>query len=291
MSVKTVSIAHGEQADPVGSQWVRHFDGFWIEHFSIGDYREVDFKRLGSRPYLAVHDIRLLDGETKLGDAKTRRLLDLRDRLSFIPADCLVSGWWRFDGRRQLVTAMTFDPEAILGEDSQALDQPSLYFHNQVLLQTMVKLTEAMRATGHLQDIYVETLARLAVLEVARFRKEAVAVGSRVPRFRPKDKRNLTDFIAANLAKPITLVELARQAEFSRYHFLRVFKSEFGLPPHQFIMAMRIERAKSELVGTRNSMKTIARKLGFSSASHFARHFRQFTGVAPSSFRDSNDAN
>ena len=71
----------------------------------------------------------------------------------------------------------------------------------------------------------------------------------------------------------------------SRYHFLRVFRSQTGESPHRYGTRLRIERARYDLeYGTAN-ISEIASRYGFANPSHFATTFRRETGYAPSEYR------
>ena len=82
------------------------------------------------------------------------------------------------------------------------------------------------------------------------------------------------------------LDHLAALAHMSPYHFARLFKKSTGLPPHQYVIARRVERAK-ELLRDRDPLPLaeVAAETGFSSQSHFTRHFKRFVGVTPRQFQ------
>ena len=66
--------------------------------------------------------------------------------------------------------------------------------------------------------------------------------------------------------------------------FTRLFKEATGLPPHQYVILRRVERAKQFLqAGTDLSLTEVALRAGFSDQSHFSRHFKRFVGVTPGS--------
>lgn len=71
----------------------------------------------------------------------------------------------------------------------------------------------------------------------------------------------------------------------SPYHFSRMFKLSTGLPPHQYVMRQRIERAKALLTNTDLPVGVVAQEVGFASPSHFAQQFRRLVGTAPRFFR------
>ena len=78
---------------------------------------------------------------------------------------------------------------------------------------------------------------------------------------------------------------MAAVARLSPYHFARQFKAATGLPPHQYVIARRVERAKQLLQGGDLSLADVAAHAGFSDQSQFSRHFKQVVGVTPGRFR------
>jgi AraC family transcriptional regulator len=79
---------------------------------------------------------------------------------------------------------------------------------------------------------------------------------------------------------------MAAVARLSAYHFARQFKAAIGLPPHQYVIARRVERAKGLLqAGDDISLAEIALHAGFSDQSQFCHHFKRIVGVTPRQFR------
>lgn len=92
-------------------------------------------------------------------------------------------------------------------------------------------------------------------------------------------------YIQAHLAEPLTVERLAAHTGYSAGHFSQLFVKETGMPPYQFVVRCRVERAQLLLRTTRLSMQDIAFQTGFSSASGFCCAFRRFTGETPHEFR------
>jgi AraC family transcriptional regulator len=96
----------------------------------------------------------------------------------------------------------------------------------------------------------------------------------------------VVDYIEANLAEPIALRELAGLAGMSTRHFERAFRQSLALPPHAYVLRRRVDAAKDLLIGqTALTMEQIAKRVGFSSASHLASAFRRHAGYSPTQFR------
>jgi AraC family transcriptional regulator len=94
------------------------------------------------------------------------------------------------------------------------------------------------------------------------------------------------DYITRNLAQPLRLEDVAREACFSSYHFHRIFRGLMGETLAAFVKRVRLERSVY-LLSHRNGATTltdIALACGFSSSSDFSRSFRAAYGVPPRQF-------
>jgi AraC family transcriptional regulator len=98
--------------------------------------------------------------------------------------------------------------------------------------------------------------------------------------------RVVVEYIEEHLDAGPSLDQLAAVARLSAYHFARQFKAATGLPPHQYVIARRVEQAKQLLqAGTDLSLAEVAADTGFSDQSQFSRHFKRLVGVTPGQFR------
>jgi AraC family transcriptional regulator len=95
----------------------------------------------------------------------------------------------------------------------------------------------------------------------------------------------IAEFVDEHMSDQLTLDDLAAQASLSAFHFARAFKRSTGLAPHQFVTMRRMERAKTLLLSTGQSVPQIAHTLGYLNVSHFRRLFRRCTGYLPSDLR------
>jgi AraC family transcriptional regulator len=91
--------------------------------------------------------------------------------------------------------------------------------------------------------------------------------------------------MADHLAEDICLDDLAELTGLTSKHFARAFKQSTGLPPHQFLIARRIEVAKRRLTDGKTSLANIALACGFADQSHFTATFRKVVGVPPAIWR------
>jgi AraC-like DNA-binding protein len=107
---------------------------------------------------------------------------------------------------------------------------------------------------------------------------------SKVPDTRERLER-ARSFMHERFAEAIDLDVLARQAFFSRYHFLRAFRREFGTTPHQYLVQRRLEAAKELLLSTDKSVTEVCFDVGYGSIGSFSTLFQRHVGVSPLRFR------
>jgi len=94
------------------------------------------------------------------------------------------------------------------------------------------------------------------------------------------------DYIRANLIGDLSLEALAQVANFSPYHFHRLFTAIVGETVNAHIRRIRMQRAASQLIyNPKLSITRIATDCGFSSPSSFARDFRRAFDMSASQFR------
>lgn len=93
--------------------------------------------------------------------------------------------------------------------------------------------------------------------------------------------RKVTDYIHHHLYQDLKLTDLSAIAQISPYHFLRLFKQQMGITPHQYILQCRIEKAKHLLQHSTMSISEIAMQTGFCDQSHLTRCFKRAVGATP----------
>jgi AraC-like DNA-binding protein len=90
-------------------------------------------------------------------------------------------------------------------------------------------------------------------------------------------------FIETNYASNIDLEQMACEACFSQYHFIRQFKNIYRKTPHQYLIFVRINKAK-ELLAQGMPVSGVNAAIGFESLGSFSSLFRRITGVSPSEY-------
>jgi AraC family transcriptional regulator len=93
------------------------------------------------------------------------------------------------------------------------------------------------------------------------------------------------EYITDNYRNKISLADLACETHYSPYHLLRLFKRHTGRTPFEFLLDLKIEKAKSLLQNTNYSISQICDTCGFSGLSYFSQAFRKKTGLSPTQFK------
>ncbi|WED24535.1 AraC family transcriptional regulator [Vibrio sp. JC009] len=92
------------------------------------------------------------------------------------------------------------------------------------------------------------------------------------------------EFIQANLHQDIAIDDIAAAANMSKFHFIRLFRSQFGITPHQYVLNCRINSARKALETGLPSID-VAQACGFADSSHLNRRFKRYFGMTPKQYQ------
>jgi AraC family transcriptional regulator len=209
-----------------------------------------------------------------------------------VPAGC--PALWRWRGpkdslhvylepglvERVAAEAFDLDPARLTIPSLDGLDLPQLR-------AAMGAVEAELMAGGAGGPLAAESLANVLAVHLIRHvsspRRPERGRDGVLPRGR---LRAVIEYIEEHLDASPTLEQMAAVARLSPYHFARQFKAATGLPPHQYVIMRRVERAKHLLQGGAElSLADIAAHTGFSDQSQFSHHFKRLVGVTPRQFR------
>ncbi|QPC84311.1 AraC family transcriptional regulator [Phototrophicus methaneseepsis] len=91
------------------------------------------------------------------------------------------------------------------------------------------------------------------------------------------------EYMAVHYADNITLEDLSSQAGLSPYHLARVFRAETGMAPHQYLINLRVNRARV-LLESGLPIVDAATMTGFTDQSHLSRYFKRILGITPGQY-------
>jgi AraC family transcriptional regulator len=162
---------------------------------------------------------------------------------------------------------------------------------DQNIMAVLLAMTTDLDSGSPAGRLYGESLANaLAIYLLSRYAVRhytPVAYKGGLPGYRLK---RVLDHIGDNLAKDLSLTQLAAVAGMSPHYFAELFRRSTGHAPHRYVLLQRIERAKQSLRDTERSVIEVGLDVGFHNSSHFARMFRKFVGASPSQFQSETKA-
>lgn len=132
------------------------------------------------------------------------------------------------------------------------------------------------------QAIHVAEQSRLLYSVFCRLAPNARAEGS--DRGRPVQQA--LDYIQEHLGDDLSLKRIAAEVHISAPHLIRLFRAELQHSPHEYIIQMRMNRAKHLLKTTTLPIKAIASEVGYGSESSFTGAFTERIGISPRRFRE-----
>jgi transcriptional regulator GlxA family with amidase domain len=169
------------------------------------------------------------------------------------------------------------------------VDPDVLYVDNGSVLTSAGKAA-AMDLCLHLVrrdhgSVIANVVARRLVVPPHRPGGQAQFVTTPVPARDGHPLAELLPWVMRRLDQPLTVEDLARQANMSSRHLGRHFRSVTGTTPLQWLLTQRIRRAQELLESTDDSVDTIAYATGMGTATTLRRHFHRAVGVPPDTYR------
>lgn len=127
-----------------------------------------------------------------------------------------------------------------------------------------------------------DSLARLLLVRLTRSR---ALERHRATALAPARLQRLREFVEAHLAERLLVADLAAAVGLAPNHFAHAFTAQVGMPPHQFVLEVRLQRAMELLTRTPLSLAEVAAACGFSSQQHLTAQMKQRRGITPGRFR------
>ena len=176
--------------------------------------------------------------------------------------------------------AFGLDPARLTLPPLDSLDLPHLR-------AAMWAVDAELTAGGVGGPLAAESLANVLAVHLLRHVLSPRRLGRERSGSLPRGRlRAVEEYIEEHLDGCPTLGQMAAVADVSTYHFAHQFKRATGLPPYQYVIMRRVERAEQLLrAGTDLPLAVIAARAGFSDQSVFCRHFKRLVGVTPGRFK------
>ena len=158
-------------------------------------------------------------------------------------------------------------PEAVVRDDETA-----------ALIRRLHVSLESAATKLEQETLLVHALGRLV-------RRHAREKGSAARESRePRAVERARSYLEANYSENVSLSELTRLTGLSAFHLTHAFTQGVGLPPHAYLLQIRVLHAKA-LIARGLPLVDAALETGFSHQSHLNRHFKRLLGLTPGQYR------
>ena len=162
---------------------------------------------------------------------------------------------------------------------------------DQILAKILGSFCPAFEAPDQVNQLFVDHLTRAMAAHVTHYYFGAARLSfDKESGLSTWQERRIREILDESLSGSISLQALADECAVSVRHFSRAFNHSFGMPPYRWILARRVERAKSLLGRPNLRMDEVAWQCGFTNQSHLTRVFKQIVGISPADWRKSHGA-
>lgn len=165
--------------------------------------------------------------------------------------------------------------------DRSKLDAPRLMFCEPRFMALAELIAAECANPQPLHDLYGDGLSVALLIDVMRLGPVRTRKRSELAAWQ---LRRSIDYIEENCLRGIRMEELAALTGLSQSYFSHAFKASTGLPPHQWQMKARIERAKQLMLTSDLPLSAVAAETGFADQAHFTRVFRRTVGATPANW-------
>lgn len=248
-------------------------------------------------PMLIYHLTRPTEVSRKIDGGPANRQLIGPRRICLTPGDATTT--WEHNGHPEILQVYLRGSiyQAAVSEiyncdGASAELVPRFAVLDPMLEQLSIALTTALRDGTAGDELYVDTLAQMMGVHLARSHSSQ----SRPVRTPPVQTmsgarmRRVIEYIEEHLDGNLSLEAMAAEVEISPVYLARAFKGAIGQSPHRYVLARRIDRAKELLRNTDMPVVDVALSVGFSSQSHLSHWFQRYVGVSPAAYRQHRSA-
>lgn len=139
----------------------------------------------------------------------------------------------------------------------------------------------------HTEELFLEVVGQ--ILRLLQMRHHTIL---NLSHHKPNTVKNLIpcllqarQFLEAHYLEPLQTQDIAQHILLSEYHFARLFRIAFGVTVHQYILQLRLNKARHLLESSNLTITDIAMTVGYNSLSAFIHAFHRYTHTTPSYYR------
>lgn len=219
----------------------------------------------------------------------------LERRSRSVPGNIMImsahqGSYWAWKGEIEELQIF-LDPEGLSAAAGELGDRPvrlrdGIGIVDMAIMEIAQRITAELAQPGICGGLFAQSMTHALTLQLLRRHS---TLGDRealerldIPAHR---LRAALEYIEAHLCEDVSLQAIAAASNLSTFRFARGFRKSVGLPPHQYIIGRRLERARELLRTTEDDIGEVARRVGFASQSHFTAVFSKRCGLPPKRYR------
>jgi len=148
-------------------------------------------------------------------------------------------------------------------------------------IDTVERMSREWQRAEPLEKLHVKALFYQWVHEVLKQLHQ-----QQVPLHKPDPVMQAVRYMHDHYKEAITLESMASMLECNSRQFLRMFKSRMNTSPIDYLIQLRMNKAKERLLTTDFTLKEIAESVGYADSYYFSRIFKKYEGVSPTAFKE-----
>lgn len=225
-------------------------------------------------------------GTVKEGESDHWRSTNLPTQSLLIPRR--VPTHWHYSGTVDFVVFYFLDGGGDVVQRLEVLarsrDAP-LPFSDPLVSAAARQLADELQKGANVDNGFMERLAVVMLEQVYRALTSSGTVGINPRHVHFARLQQVLNFVHGNLAADLSAEMLARRADVSLAHFVRIFRDATGISPHRYVLSARLDLARKLLTQSTMPISRVAQECGFSSQSHLTACFRAAHSTTPAKYR------
>lgn len=201
--------------------------------------------------------------------------------------------------RRSIGYAIVFDLRLLFSEEpdyckheyflpllNKRIYIPS-FVKDDIIREDIRKIISSFIEKSYGYELHIKSLLFSIFWRLFKFHAERQKENGRLG-YKTERIKDVLNYINQNFSKDLTLDELSKQVDMSKFYLCRLFKDSLRMSPVEYINKVRIEKATELLINTDMSISEIALECGFNNISYFIKVFKRYMNITPLKFRKQN---
>lgn len=242
---------------------------------------------LRGKKIMHLHDHQPFDflpGESLILPAEEVMQIDFPEAEKDNPTQCLAIAIAE-DRVREIITLMNETMPKADGQEWNLMDYNFHFTNDAGIYQILQRLIFLFAENHPSKDFFVNNMLQELIMRILQANGKEKHLELSDGSSGNNRLTYIIQYIRNHLSEPLSIDTLSEKACMSKSHFYRVFKSEMGVSPNDFINDVRINRAADMLKDPEWKIKEVYLECGFESRSYFNRLFKRKKQLSPGEFQ------